>query len=445
MRIHDELTVEQTPTPINRKTSNNPTEILENYIETVTKEEDVNYKSLLAPSDNKRAIRQIDPTTNEILMIWPSMSEAKKKIGSIRKSVLDWDTMRTRTICCGYYWEFNYQPLMYETKDIRVLEIVEDDIIKSEICIELKDSQINHIDPKLIILTSDGEIFDSRQQKWKYGYKHNSGYYVISKNILISNKRKKKSFKMHQLLAFAFDAKGFPTGMKFKEISKKYEVDHINNNKLDNTIKNLQYLTIKEHRKKSKESSGRKPISPIGRRMLQIDPVTKNVIKIWESVTEVANYYNDIIQNFTPKNTNGQRKKNGFIWKYEIQQLLDNEIFKKLELFNEYYIEVSNKGRVKKRKSGKIWLGTKRPDNYYCVRYNNKGFKVHRLVAETFLKEELDKLIKNSRISKDKLEVDHIDGNNSNNCVENLRWTTRNEHMKKTGKQIKLIKSDVTY
>ena len=436
MRIHE--TVE--PTPINRKTSDDPIEILENDIETVTKEEDVNYKSLLASSDNKRAIRQIDITTNEIIMIWPSISDVREKIGSIRKSLYDWDEMRKRTICCGYYWEFNYQPLMSEKKDIRVLEIVEDDIIKSDLCIELKDSQINNIEQKIIILTSDGEIFDSRQQKWKYGYKHNSGYHVIGKNILISNKIKKKSYKMHQLLAFAFDVKGFPIGMKFKEISKKYEVDHINNNKSDNSIKNLQYLTIKEHRKKSKEYSRRKPICPLGRRMLQIDPVTKNVIKIWESVTEVANYYNDIIQNFTPCDKNGQRKKNGFIWQYEIQPLLNNEIFKKLELFREYYIEVSNKGRVKQRKSGKIWLGSKRPDNYYCVRYNDKGFKVHRLVAETFLKEELDKLIKNSRISKDKLEVDHIDGNNSNNCVENLRWTTRNEHMKKTGKQIKTDK-----
>ena len=123
-------------------------------------EENLNYKSLLAPNENKRAVRQIDPTTNEILMIWPSISDATEKIGSIRKSLYDWDEMRTRTICCGYYWEFNYQPLMSETKDIRVLEIVEDDIIKSDLCIELKDSQINNIEQKIIILTSDGEIFD---------------------------------------------------------------------------------------------------------------------------------------------------------------------------------------------------------------------------------------------------------------------------------------------
>ena len=98
--------------------------------------EDVNYKSLLAPSDNKRAIRQIDPTTNEILMIWPYVRSKKK--GSIEKVYWtgineDKDNMLRLLL------EFNYQPLMYETKDIRVLEIVEDDIIKSEICIELKD------------------------------------------------------------------------------------------------------------------------------------------------------------------------------------------------------------------------------------------------------------------------------------------------------------------
>lgn len=251
----------------------------------------------------------------------------------------------------------------------------------------MNDYEINNINHQIIVLTSDGEIFDSRQQKWKNGYKHNSGYYVIGKNITVANKK--------------------------------------------------NYLPIKEHRIKSKNALNRKKVVPVGRRMLQIDLVTNDIIKIWESVTEVANYYNDIIQNFTPCDTNGQRKKNEFIWQYEVQSLLDNEIFKKLELFDEYYVEVSNKGRLKQRKSGKIWLGSKRPDNYHCVRYNDKGFRVHRLVAETFLKEELDKLIHDSKISKDKLEVDHIDGNNSNNCVENLKWVTRNEHMKKTGKQIK--------
>ncbi len=46
-------------------------------------------------------------------------------------------------------------------------------------------------------------------------------------------------------------------------------------------------------------------------------------------------------------------------------------------------------------------------------------FKVHRLVAQTYC----------DGYSDDK-EVNHIDGNKSNNCFDNLEWVTRQENMK---------------
>ncbi len=58
---------------------------------------------------------------------------------------------------------------------------------------------------------------------------------------------------------------------------------------------------------------------------------------------------------------------------------------------------------------------------------NNKKrrCKVHRLVAQAFIP-NID----------NKLEVNHIDGNKENNCINNLEWTTSSENMQhafKTG------------
>lgn len=57
----------------------------------------------------------------------------------------------------------------------------------------------------------------------------------------------------------------------------------------------------------------------------------------------------------------------------------------------------------------------------------HKNYKVHRLVAETFILNQ-----------KNKPEVNHKDGNKSNNNISNLEWCTSSEnqiHAFKTGLQ----------
>lgn len=52
--------------------------------------------------------------------------------------------------------------------------------------------------------------------------------------------------------------------------------------------------------------------------------------------------------------------------------------------------------------------------------YDLNGAKsLHRLVLETF----------QPRDDSDTLDVNHIDGNKSNNCLENLEWCTKQENM----------------
>ena len=55
----------------------------------------------------------------------------------------------------------------------------------------------------------------------------------------------------------------------------------------------------------------------------------------------------------------------------------------------------------------------------YVGNYKQKTIKIHRLVAEVYLQNPLNKT-----------DVNHIDGDKSNNCVSNLEWCTRSENCK---------------
>lgn len=89
--------------------------------------------------------------------------------------------------------------------------------------------------------------------------------------------------------------------------------------------------------------------------------------------------------------------------------------------------EVSNLGQVKslnynRTKEAKILRLCKNKDGYLCVHLhkNGKGYakKVHRLVTAAFIPNP-----------EGKTEVNHIDGNKTNNRVENLEWATHSENM----------------
>jgi hypothetical protein len=105
------------------------------------------------------------------------------------------------------------------------------------------------------------------------------------------------------------------------------------------------------------------------------------------------------------------------------------EIWRDIKGFKGLY-QISNKGRVKsierysiqKHLIAEKFLHIAHSQSGYCdvsLYIDGKRYhrKIHRLVAETFIPNP-----------NNLPEVDHIDTNKDNNCVENLRWCTHQEN-----------------
>lgn len=100
-----------------------------------------------------------------------------------------------------------------------------------------------------------------------------------------------------------------------------------------------------------------------------------------------------------------------------------DEIWRDIEGYEGLY-QISNKGRVKSLKCGKerILRPLINTSGYYsiilCNDGVNKQFRIHRLVAQTFIPNLYNKP-----------QVNHLDENKKNNCVDNLEWATAKENI----------------
>lgn len=140
---------------------------------------------------------------------------------------------------------------LYKNNEFFKLEIIDGTIvdIKNKMTINSlnlsefkKLGIINKLDYNTYGISSDGVVVNFNKNYIMQQKKASDNYYVV--HLTVNNIS--KHIKVHRLVAKYF----LPNGEKYYYDSS-YVVDHIDNNKHNNNVKNLQWITCRENTKKS--------------------------------------------------------------------------------------------------------------------------------------------------------------------------------------------------
>jgi hypothetical protein len=236
-------------------------------------------------------------------------------------------------------------------------------------------------------------------------------YYSIG----LTNKNKiRKSFRVHRLLCITF----------IPNPDNKTEVNHKDKNGLNNNINNLEWNSHQEnciHR-----SYGIKNCNNRNIKIHKLNLKTNEIIDTYDSMEDAAKWLvnNKLSKNFnSAKSTicvsvKNNRTSYGFNWKRVEQMILDNEEWREIifdNIYSGYFI--SSLGRIKNKKNIIMENYKIHHSGYIYTRINYNKYAIHRLVAMMFIPN-----------LENKPFVNHIDGNKTNNNLDNLNWVTCEEN-----------------
>lgn len=244
-------------------------------------------------------------------------------------------------------------------------------------------------------VSNTGIIWSNIRNKELKCYKTRFGYIAI-------NLRGKSHYCIHRLVAEMFIPNTF----------NKIQVNHKNEDKTDNRVENLEWVSPSENVSKTFDNNKRK------RGWKKVHQLDKdgNIINTFNSIIDAARYVNRIPSSISKALKNPKHICDGFKWRYADKNMINKDT-RPISINNKY--EITDDGDVYSTKT-KTWLKP-RVDGfgYKHIKFTNnrktKNYQIHTLVALTYI---------GNPSNKNDI-VNHIDGIPSNNHYSNLEWTTR--------------------
>jgi hypothetical protein len=289
------------------------------------------------------------------------------------------------------------------------------DILKNE---KIHDGWKPHYKFLNYLGNNQGDVFSLYSNEIIKG--HNSdGYYRIN----IHADKLYNRYALHRFIYECFNG----------AIEDKLQIDHINGNKTDNSIKNLQPLNSKDHNNKTHNEKSRNLQSiKLSKKILLIKYDNDNIIseEIYDNAEKLCSVLN-LSRCTISRYARNEVKFGSYIMKY-INEEIEDEIWKIIEDDNRFIgYKFSDMGRIKKQ-NGLITNGNLTNCGYYEVNINNYTYTVHYLICLAFNGKP------NGEYGNE-ITVDHIDRNRINNKPYNLKWATRIEQATNTSKVRKVI------